>query len=195
MKISARAFISAASALFVLTTCAPAATITYTAILKGSNEAPPVASTATGFATLTLNGDMLSVMETFSGLIGGPASAAHIHCCALPGSNASVAVPFPSFPNATSGTFTGSFDLTDPAVYSTAFLTAQGGTAAGAEAALIAGFNSNMAYANIHDAMFPGGEIRGFITIVPEPGSFSLAGILLTIAALTGIRRKKASIA
>src|SRR2546430_11114286 len=31
----------------------------------------------------------------------------------------------------------------------------------GSEAALIAGFNAGTAYTNIHNAVFPGGEIRG----------------------------------
>jgi CHRD domain len=54
----------------------------YTATLLGSNEVPPTGSPATGFATFTLSGDLLSIDETFSGLVT-PASAAHIHCCGL----------------------------------------------------------------------------------------------------------------
>ncbi len=48
-----------------------AATI-YNATLSGATEVPPTGSTATGSATLTLSGDSLTVVESFSGLIGRP---------------------------------------------------------------------------------------------------------------------------
>jgi hypothetical protein len=150
-----------------------AATI-YTAVLLGSNEVPPTGSPATGSATVTLNGDLLTVDESFSGLTGGVATVAHIHCCAPAGVNAGVAIPFTGFPNTTSGTYTNTFDLTLLATYNGAFVTANGGTAASAEAALIAGLNSFQTYVNIHDATFPGGEIRG--QLVPEPAT---AGLLI----------------
>src|SRR5262245_42108348 len=70
------------------------AEIVYTANLNGANEVPPTNSTATGFAALTLVGDLLKVDLTFLGLIA-PASAAHIHCCTPPGMNAIIAIPFP----------------------------------------------------------------------------------------------------
>ena len=68
---------------FALASSSAHATTVFSATLLGSNETPPNASTATGTALVTLSGDTLSVTETFSGLIGGTASAAHIHCCAL----------------------------------------------------------------------------------------------------------------
>ena len=154
-----------------------AATI-YTAVLLGSNEVPPTGSPATGSATVTLNADLLTVDENFSGLIGGPATAAHIHCCAPAGVNVMVAVPFTGFPAATSGSYLNTFDLTLLATYNGAFVTANGGTAASAEAALIAGLNNFQAYANIHDATFPGGEIRG--QLVPEPATAGLLLLVLT---------------
>src|SRR5947209_11743755 len=97
-------------ALVVGTSCAHGATLLTT--LSGSNETPPNASTATGSASVTLESDnkTLDVNETFAGLTG-PASAAHIHCCAAPGASAAVAVTFPNFPSATSGTYFNSFDL------------------------------------------------------------------------------------
>ena len=169
----------------LLTSYASAATLTYIASLSGANQTPPVATTATGFATLTVNGDTLSIAETFSGLTGGPATVSHLHCCALPGSNSAPAsAVFPGFPAGTSGTYSATFNLLDPAFYSAAFLPASGGTAAGAEAALIAGLNSGQAYVNIHDVVSPAGEIRGNFTVTPEPGTFGLAGMILAFAAL-----------
>ena len=156
----------------------------YAATLTGANEVPAVISPATGSATLTLNGNLLSVTESFSGLIGGTASAAHIHCCTPPGSNAGVAIPFVGFPSATSGTYSNTFDLTLSATYQAAFLTANGGTAASAEAALIAGLNPGNAYVNIHNATFPGGEIRGLLVAVPETGSVMLLGLGLIAMAM-----------
>lgn len=164
----------------LLTSYASASPITYAALLSGANQVPPVATPATGFATLTLDGDTLSIVETFSGLIGGAATVSHLHCCALPGSNSTPAsVLFPGFPAATSGSYSATFNLLDPGFYIPGFLSLNGGTGAGAEAALIAGLNSGRAYVNIHDAVFPAGEIRGNFTVVPEPGTFGLVGVIL----------------
>lgn len=140
-----------------------AAPILYTATLSGSNEVPPVLTPATGSATFSLSGDLLTVFETFTGLTA-PAAAAHIHCCSLPGANAPVIVPFTGFPTTTSGTYTNTFDLTT--------------LGSAGEASLIAGLNSGQTYANIHDSLHPGGEIRGQIQLAqtPEPGSLLLLG-------------------
>jgi hypothetical protein len=156
----------------------------YAATLAGATEVPPVISPATGSATLTLTGNLLQVTESFSGLIGGAASAAHIHCCTPPGTNAGVAIPFVGFPSATSGTYSNTFDLTLAGTYQAAFLTASGGTAASAEAALIAGLNAGNAYVNIHNTTFPGGEIRGLLVTVPETGSVMLLGLGLIAMAM-----------
>jgi hypothetical protein len=160
----------------------------YTTVLAGANEVPPTGSPATGTSIVTLLGDMLSVSETFSGLIGGPAAAAHIHCCGPLGVNEPVAVPFTGFPAATSGTYNQSFDLTMASTYTGSFITASGGTPALAEAALIAALNSGQTYANIHDAQFPGGEIRGQLAAVPEPTTLALAGATLLMLAV--LRRR-----
>jgi CHRD domain len=150
--------------------------------LNGATEVPPTGSPATGFASVTLNGDVLGVSVTFSGLIGGPAAAAHIHCCTTPGTNTGVTVPFTGFPNTTSGSYSNTFDLTQTSVYTSSFLTSHGGTSASAEAALLAGISGGFAYVNIHDATFPGGEIRGFIT--PEPATVAVTGLGLGLLAL-----------
>ena len=161
-----------------------AATITYTAALTGAAEIPPDVSTATGFATYMLTGDMLTVNLSFSGL-SAPATASHIHCCAPAGTATAVVVPFTPFPNATSGTFSNTYDLAT-------FSFSGGGT----EAALIAALNTGMAYTNIHDANFPGGEILGQIipaaAAVPEAGSLVMLGTGV-LGVLAAVRRRMRS--
>ena len=84
------------------------------------------------------------------------------------------------------------FDMTLASTWNPAFIVAEGGTPAGAEAALVAGAAAGEAYLNIHSTVVPGGEIRGFLVQVPEPGTLSFA-----VAGLAGIfiasRRRKAA--
>ena len=182
--------------LSVLTTLTFAASLqagtVWYANLNGAAENPAVSTTATGYILVTLSGNLLSISESFSGLTGGAAAAAHIHCCAAAPLNVGVALPFTGFPNATSGFYTATFDLTLVATYTASFVTASGGTAAGAQAALLAGLNGGQAYANIHDAANPGGEIRGQLLNAPEPTSsvLLLVGLLPAIAVI-GRRRRK----
>lgn len=165
---------------------AQASIIRFQTTLSGANEVPAVATPATGFAIIDYDDVLHSLLVhvEFSGLIGGNATAGHIHCCTAPGTNVGVAIGFPGFPAAMSGVYDHLFDLTDPAVYSANFRNNfGGGTATGAEAALIAGMTdpSHRAYVNIHNDGNPGGEIRGLIE-VPEPH-----GLLLAVAALAAL--------
>jgi len=167
-----------------------ASPITYNVALTGPGESPPNASTGTGFAVVTIDSTANTlniVSEVFSGLLG-TTTASHIHCCTgVPGTGtAGVATQVPSFSGfplgVTSGSYSMSFDMTLASTWNPAFITAKGGTPADAEAALVAGAAAGEAYLNIHSTFAPGGEIRGFLVAVPEPGTLSLA-----VASLAGI--------
>lgn len=170
-----------------------AAPISYSTELRGSNENPPNASPATGTALVTIDtaAHLITVEVAFQDL-SALSTVAHIHCCTAAPGNVGVATfpgTFPGFPAGVTSDNYGpsSWALDDPASYTAAFLAAAGGTAAGAEAALAAGLASGLAYVNVHTEAFPGGEIRGFLTPVPEPASLSLLGIS---AGLLMLRRR-----
>lgn len=193
--MSRKLLASAVAAMLALASTASAHIFTFEGTMLGSEETPANASPAVGFTTVMFDTvlNQLMVQVNFSGLVGGNAAAAHIHCCTAPGTNTGVAVAYPGFPAATSGSYANTFDLTAPGTYTTGFRNGLGGgTAAGAEAALLNGLLAGQAYSNIHDANFPGGEIRAFLQAVPEPsawalmiGGFALAG--------TGLRRRRAA--
>ncbi len=160
--------------------------------LLGTNEVPPNASPATGWADIFLNGDLLTVDMYWRGLIGGPPAAAHLHCCTAPGSNIGVAIGFSPFPATTSGVFTNTYDLLNSAVYTANFRNNfGGGTAAGARAALINGLNTGNAYVNVHNAQFPGGEVRANVVATPEPASVVLMATGLAAFGAVGWRRRR----
>jgi hypothetical protein len=178
---------------------AHASPITFTAVLSGANENPANNSTATGLATIVLDptAQTLTISATYSGL-GSNATMAHIHCCAsapFNNTNIGVATIPPAFPGFTLGMTSGTygpmtFDLTLPGIYNPSFVTAQGGLAQ-AEAALIAGIETERTYFNIHTVNFGGGEIRGFLNPVPLPAALPLFATGLGALGLLGWRRKK----
>ena len=113
-------------------------TINFTAALDGAQEVPPVATTATGTAsvTLDLNANTLSYRVDFTGVVD---VAAHIHGFSGRGANSGVKhslLPGPGTPKV--GVW--NYNQAD-------------------EASILAGDT----YFNIHSAANPGGEIRGQI--------------------------------
>lgn len=157
--------------------------IMYDAVLNGPSESPPYASPGFGIAKVAYDSaaHTLTLEVSFAGLLGAT-TASHIHVpTATPfdGVAGAVIVPptLPLFPlGVTSGIYSHVFDLLDTTSYSAAFVTASGGTAAAAEAALATYLADGKAYLNIHTGTFPAGEIRGFFAPVPEPAGTALVG-------------------
>jgi hypothetical protein len=123
----------------------------YQAVMLGVGEVPANGSRALGFGTVGLNADQtrITVNMNFSGL-SAPATAAHIHGPGGAGTNASVLFPFTGVPAATSGAIPEqSFSITPTQL----------------------GYLQNgYLYMNVHNSVYPGGEIRGQIVLVPAVG-------------------------
>ncbi len=156
---------------------ASASPITFVATLTGSQETPPTTSPGIGISFVVLNSpqDMITVDLTFANLVA-PATAAHIHGPAAPGTPAPVVFPLAGVPAATFGTLpTQTFPVMP---------------------AQVTQLESGLWYVNVHSATYPGGEIRGQLlaaaSAVPEPATATLlaagmAGLLLEL------KRRRAS--
>lgn len=200
---------------FVLSATARATQLTYQFNMNGASENPTNASTATatGFATYDNIAHTLSLSATFSGIASG-VTATHFHAVTTtsglpdnnpPGetadqaaaavANASIAVVspslpgFPTGPSVTSGSYSNVLDLTSTSSYNSAFVTGNGGNAAGAEAAFANALATGRTYWNIHSNTFGGGEIRGFPNLIPEPASLGLAAVGATVLCRRRSRR------
>jgi len=168
----------------------------YQAFLDGPSE-PSSASLGTGSASVAYDdaAHTLSLNVTFTGLTG-TTTAAHIHGpTAVPGTaTAGVITQTPTFSGfplgVTSGSYTATFNLTQAGSWNTAYINANGGTPASAEAAFAVALAAGKTYLNIHSSVYGGGEIRGFLLPVPEPSSLALAG-LGALGLVASLRRQK----
>lgn len=184
----------------ILTVCgllsANANLFQYSVTFTDLGEANP--SSGTGLGTVNYDSVLhtLSLSVNFSGLTG-TTTASHIHApTAVAGTgNAGVATTTPSFAffplGVSSGSFANVLDLTLASSYNPSFITAHGGNTTQAETDLVAAFAAGKAYWNIHSTFSPGGEIRGFLTAVPEPSSLALLGLgAISLAARTWSTRR-----
>jgi hypothetical protein len=183
----------AVSLLLLTASRSAATTIPYGAALSGAAEVPPNISPAGGFAKVVYDtvAHTLFVDVTFENLLG-TTTASHIHApTAVPlTGTAGVATTTPTFANfplgVTSGHYVTTLDLTLASSYNPAYVSANGGTTAGAEAALVLALSQGTSYLNIHSSFAPGGEIRGFLVPTPEPGTL----VLLSTGGVLWLRRR-----
>jgi hypothetical protein len=199
MKISTIPLSLAAASFSTLlaTGSALAAPATYYATLTGAAEDTPNDSPGIGSTVVTfdLTAHVLTIDLSFVSL-EGLSTASHIHCCTTtPGTGtAGVATETPTFSTFPTGVGGGMFsmmyDTTMAASWNPAFIAANGGTTAGAEAAFSAGLASGSAYLNIHSTEYPAGEIRGFlVSPVPEPGQWGM--LLMGLPMLLALARRR----
>lgn len=116
--------------------------VTFTTQMRGGNEVPPVATSASGQVDAMLNTDtnVLRWRLTYTNL-SGPPRAGHFHGPAAIGANAGVVLPFSGLMGSP---LEGSATLT---------------------AAQVSDLMAGRWYANIHTVANPGGEIRGQMTL------------------------------
>lgn len=159
-KLVSLAIIGAILTAALLPSPALAVPRTYTAMLTGAGEVPPVPTMATGEATFILSDDGLALTYRLTVSNINNITASHIHV-AMAGVNGPVVVPLFIGPVKT-GAFTG---VLAEGTITAANLT---GVLAGLPlSALTDRIEAGGAYVNVHSVTRPGGEIRGQIHLVP----------------------------
>jgi hypothetical protein len=133
---------------------AAAAAPVFVATLAGANERPnPVATTASGSATVTVSGGTATYVVTYAGINGTP-TGSHIHAPGNATQTAGVIVDFPrTTATAGTGTLTGSFTAAD--------IRAPSGQTPMSMDSLVTLMRGGNAYVNVHTSVNAGGEIRG----------------------------------
>jgi hypothetical protein len=127
-------------------TFAASADTYFTGNLTGGQEVPPTGSTATGFGRVTLNSAETQITASvYYSNLGTGVTAGHIHGPAAVGANAPILFNL----NPTAGGTSGSVVAATFAVSPTQ----------------VADLKAGLWYFNIHTTGFPGGEIRGQITV------------------------------
>lgn len=195
-----RIFIVCAVVFCSQLSAARAAPATFFATLSGSAEQPPNASPGVGFAQIDYDSALhtLQLQISFSGLVttGTGTTASHIHApTAVPlAGTAGVATTTPTFAGfplgVRAGTYSNLLDLTLASSWNPTYITNNGGTTAGAEAAFAAALFDGKSYLNVHSNTIPGGEIRGFLVLaVPEPAS-AVVWCVGGLALAAGCRRR-----
>ena len=126
----------------------------FLALLNGSSERPtPNNSTGSGAASLIVSGTTVNYTVAYQG-ITGPPTGLHIHSPGGVNAAVGVSVDLLTTPlTATSGVLTGSFTATNIR------------TAGVSLDSLITLLRNGNAYVNVHSTTFPGGEIRGQVTV------------------------------
>jgi hypothetical protein len=141
-----------------------AAGVNLSGLLNGQHVVPANASPAIGNASAFMNitTDVFSITNgTYSNLLSGALTVTLND--GAPGTNGPIIATLTlDSPGATSGTFHGSATLT---------------------AAQVTDVTSGLAYLNIADSLFPNGEIRGQLSVTPEPSAIIL-GVLGGLALL-----------
>jgi hypothetical protein len=178
------------------------ATAANATIFVGHLDGPTEGTISPGVGDAIIDFDLIAhsfaINVSFSGLTSGT-TASHVHApTAVPGfGTAGVATMVPTFAGfplgVTAGTYSMTFDTSLLSFYNPAFVTAQGGSAASAEAALFNYMTQGRSYLNIHTSAFPGGEIRGFLIAVPEAATWMM---MLTGFGVSGLAlRRRRSLA
>lgn len=187
MNMISRLTVLAAS--LALPMAASAAIQVYSFGLDGSQEVPPNASQASGFATITVDDGLDTISFVVQGFdLQGTFAAAHIHGPAPVGvntgfvfnlvTNADVAMAFP---------------------FATSYLLVGTGKAAGASVvndpgpSLADDINAKpwLYYVNLHTSAFPGGEIRGQLAPIPEASTYAMMLGGLGLVGFMAARRRR----